>query len=102
MATPAVKKKRLPPQQYYIFIPTMNETPEDAESFVSAFTNPAMVASEFAEYLYQERDGWDWMLPGQPYEVGIVYPGGKIEYQEISYDLEPFFYSTKVGAPKYM
>lgn len=96
----ATLKKR-PLNQYYIFIPDLGEGPDDADGFTSQHTNPAMVAVEYAEYVYSDRDGWDWMAPNQPYEIGIVYPDGHIEHQEISYELEPFFYSTKVGVPKH-
>jgi len=99
MSSPSKNKKRQL-YQYYVYIPALNETLEDAEPFTSAFTNPSVVASEFAEYMYQERDGWDWMQPSQAYEIAIIYPDERVEFQEISYELEPFFYSAKVGATK--
>lgn len=84
-----------PKQKYYVYIPGLGEEADDAEEFLSAFTEPTMIASEYAEYLYSDRDGWDWMQPGLLYEVVIIYPSGKFVTTEISFDLEPMFFATK-------
>ena len=92
-----VSPKKKPSVKYYIYIPELNEGESDAEEFISRFTEPSLIAQEYAENLYNERDGWDWMQPGRPYDIVIIYPSGKQVSIEISFDLEPMFFACKKG-----
>lgn len=89
------RKQARPKIKYYIFIPDLNESEEDAEEFISAFTEPTMIASEYAENLYRERDGWEWMQPSNLYDIVIIYPTGRQVPVEITFDLEPMFFAVK-------
>lgn len=89
------RKTTRPRTKYYIYIPDLDETEDDAEEFICSFSEPTMIASEYAEVLYRDRDGWDWMQPGILYEIVIIYPTGNQVSVEISFDLEPMFFATK-------
>ena len=54
-----------------------------------------LYVSEFCKYLYDFRDGWEWMKDS-PEKIIVVNELGEIRYFNFALDLEPSFYVSEV------
>lgn len=53
-------------------------------------------AEEFAEYLFYECDGWEWMKSGNVVVNVVPKSGGDVEQFSIDIEYDPSFYAREV------
>lgn len=82
--------------KYKLYIPDLGETIDDAHEIECKFGFEDMVVAEYCEYLWSDRDGWDWMNTGkESTKIHVVDENGNESVYTYDIDFEPVFSVTK-------
>lgn len=83
--------------KYKLYVPALGETIDDAHEMNCKFGFEPGAVNDFCEYMYSNRDGWEWMASdGGHTKIHIVDETGKESVYSFQVDFEPSFSVYKV------
>ena len=78
--------------KYKLYIPDHGETIDDAYEIECKFGFEDLVVSDYCEYIWSDRDGWDWMSRNQgSTKIHIVDEQGNESVYTFDVDFRPEF-----------